>query len=60
MTDKGTESEIKVDLVALRQAKAERALSRDSVEIIDFTNKLRQLPEFSILSAFARRKDQEH
>ncbi|MSQ85930.1 MAG: hypothetical protein EXR10_03660 [Alphaproteobacteria bacterium] len=60
MPEKDAAPEIKVDLTALRQAKAERALSHDSVEIFDYNGKLRQLPEFSILSAFARRKNQEH
>ena len=60
MTEKDASNEIKIDLMALRQAKTDRVLNRDSVEIVDFTGKLRQLPEFSILSSFARRKEQEH
>lgn len=55
-----TTSNIQVDLVALRQAKAERALARESVEIVDFSGKLRQLREFSVLSSFARRKEREN
>ena len=60
MSAKGTISEINVDLVALRQAKADRALQRDSVEIVDFSGKLSQLPEFSVLSHFARRNERKN
>jgi hypothetical protein len=59
MTDKDT-GEIKIDLAALRQAKAERALQRESVEIVDFAGKLARLKEFNILSNFARRKEREN
>ena len=57
MSAKGTISEINVDLVALRQAKADRALQRDSV---DFSGKLSQLREFSVLSHFARRNERKN
>ncbi len=60
MSAKGTISEINVDLVALRQAKADRALQRDSVEIVDFSGKLSQLREFSVLSHFARRNERKN
>jgi len=51
---------ITVDLMALRQERADRALARGPIEIIDFGAKLENLREFAILSSFARRKDREN
>jgi hypothetical protein len=48
---------IVVDIAALRQARADRALERESIEIEDFSSKLESLKEFAVLSAFARRKN---
>lgn len=59
MAEKDNASNIQVDLVALRQARADRAMARDPLEIVDLTAKLQQLKEFTILSSFARRKDNE-
>ena len=55
-----TTQEIRVDLMALRQDRADRALGRDSVEIVDFSTKLTQLREFSVLSSFARCKERKN
>ncbi len=60
MADQDPSQEIRVDLMALRQARADRALGRDSVEIIDFSSKLTQLREFSVLSSFARSKERKN
>jgi hypothetical protein len=50
---------IKVDLAAIRQARADRALARDPLEINDISSQLEALQEYAILSAFARRKKNE-
>ncbi|MBL8628348.1 MAG: hypothetical protein JNM81_01880 [Rhodospirillaceae bacterium] len=47
---------IVVDLAAIRQARADRAMERDPIEIVDFSSKLESLKEYAVLSAFARRK----
>ena len=60
MTPKDLPQLIEVDLAALRQARADRAMERDPLEIVDFSGKLTQLKEFSILSSFARRKEREN
>ncbi|MBL8644586.1 MAG: hypothetical protein JNK21_11685 [Rhodospirillaceae bacterium] len=51
---------IEVDLSAIRQARADRALARKPLEITDFTGKLEDLAEFAVLSLFARRKSNSH
>lgn len=51
---------IEIDLAAIRQARADRALARDPIEIVDFSAKLESLKEFAVLSSFARRKKNEH
>ncbi|MSO97169.1 MAG: hypothetical protein EXR11_02970 [Rhodospirillaceae bacterium] len=60
MTPKQPAQLIEVDVAALRQARADRARERDPLEIVDFSGKLAQLKEFSILSSFARRKEREN
>lgn len=60
MTGKDAAPNIQVDLAAIRQARADRALARDPLEIVDLTAKLEQLKELKVLSSFARRKDNEN
>jgi hypothetical protein len=59
MTDKSA-PEIRVDVAALRQAMADRAIARDPVAIVDISGKLARLSELSVLSSFARRKQREN
>ncbi len=47
---------IVIDIAALRQARADRAIARDPFEDGDFSSKLESLKEFAVLSAFARYK----
>ncbi len=47
---------ITVDVAAIRQARADRALARDPLEINDISSQLETLQEFAVLSAFARSK----
>ncbi len=53
-------SDICVDLAVLRQAKADRALAREPIQIKDISAQMKSLPELSILSMFARRKQNEN
>jgi hypothetical protein len=59
MTEKSA-PEIRVDVAALRQAMADRAIARDPVTIVDISGKLERLSELSVLSSLARRKQREN
>jgi hypothetical protein len=51
---------IEVNVEALRQARTERILERETTAIADFSDKLRRLKEFGALSALARSKAKDN
>jgi len=59
MSPKNKNNLIEVDLIALYQARADRAMSRQ-MDTVDSGAKLDELKEFSVLSAFARSRGGKH
>jgi hypothetical protein len=59
-TERPDSAPITVDIAALRHARTERILERDTTPITDFGRELARLKEFAVLSTFARAKTKDN